>query len=105
MSNREGPSNSNSPQLCSNNWLLTNVCQYTQTVPVDPLNGNFGNVVGSTISPPGTTWGDFRYHLKMSGSDYKIFSRLESKSNVNEVVNDGGIHEWETEVFSNKDIF
>lgn len=95
-------------QPCNNSWLTyddgspVDLCKYTSTIPVDPSNNTIRTYInGGTVQSPAMSTNYVGYILKMSGSDYKIGVRQESKSNANNVLNDGGnCQDW-AEVFSN----
>lgn len=88
---------------CNNNWLGQNLCDYTNSVPVDPANNK--QRTGLTGGNPATQTYTFRYFFGMRGSDYEIATRLESISNVNAVTNDGGEDPDLVEVGSDLTIF
>lgn len=86
-------------QKCDSSWIKdtgssgtsVNLCKYANTIPTDPINNILGTHVGGSVSSPGTdNTSAFRYRLIMSGSDYEINAFQESKSNIGNVVNDGG---------------
>ena len=77
------------PQPCDSNWLQINVCQYTQTVPVDPRNRLSTQFVNG--SGPGlfiTSSG--AYIAKIRNGYFEVVNYFESESNRNKLTNDGG---------------
>lgn len=81
---------------CDRSWIRTsvdgyaNLCKYTNTVPVDPLNNQT-----ATRADGGTEL--FVYRIRNVGSDYVMITLLEAKSNANLPINsnDGGcVAEW-----------
>jgi prepilin-type N-terminal cleavage/methylation domain-containing protein len=79
-------------QSCDNNWLNADMCSFTNRIPVEPANNTTRSCVnGQTIARDC----GMVYRLKMSGNDYEINVRQESRSNENNVVKDGGdSDEW-----------
>lgn len=92
-----GSNTSIQSQPCNNNWITPssaakNLCQYTNSVPVDPANGAYRSFINGSgsVSSPGTDSIYGRYEIKMVGSNYIIRIMQESKSNANNTFNDGG---------------
>lgn len=84
-------------QPCAANWIRTtdnggafvDLCKYTNTIPVAPRNGQNVTFISKTGS---FVYRDF-YRLTMRGGDYKLGVFQESTSNINNVINDGGIND------------
>jgi prepilin-type N-terminal cleavage/methylation domain-containing protein len=66
------------------NWLDIDVSNYCTQLPIDPRNGQSTTVYGETAAVTTT------YRVKMSGSDYEVNVRQESKGNSKNVDSDGG---------------
>lgn len=77
-------------QPCNANWLGMNLCNYSSTVPSDPINSS--NATNSCTDSTGTTFTTCTliYRLRVVGNAYEIQIREESKSNASKVLNDGG---------------
>lgn len=76
-----------SGNTCTNNWMTIDVCDYVNTVPVDPrdlLPTTYYNGAGATISETG------RYRWRITNSFYKFSTRMESRANVAKMTDDGG---------------
>lgn len=69
------------------NWLQMNVCNYAQTVPVDPRNGQDTTWVTGLA---GTIVDDGQYWAQVNGSNYEIDVRLEAETNRSKINNDNG---------------
>lgn len=80
-------------QTCAaTNWLGVDVCNYTKTVPTDPLNSRTASCAqaGSTTA---ITNCPMNYQLRVNGAgstDYEIRVRQESVSNAQKLGSDGG---------------
>lgn len=86
----------------STNWLGFDICKFTSSAPLDPLNGEFVEMVKGD----GKRTGIMYYQVKLSGGDYEINVRQESLSNANKVINDGGDSDEWFEIFSgNNNLF
>jgi type II secretory pathway pseudopilin PulG len=77
------------PPSGATNWLggtSVNLSIYTQTIPVDPVNGTSTCVtgVGTTASC------SIVYRVAVSGREYEINMRMESTADEKRVVGDGG---------------
>lgn len=84
-------------QPCDSNWLGVDVCDYAQSVPLDPNNGATRTCVnGGTVDTP--TFDDncsMMYRVKIEGGKYEINVRQESKNNADNAISDGGnSSEW-----------
>ncbi|PIQ73747.1 hypothetical protein COV58_00905 [Candidatus Roizmanbacteria bacterium CG11_big_fil_rev_8_21_14_0_20_36_8] len=80
------------------NWTQANLCNYLNTVPVDPSNRSnitFVNSAGAI----GNSVGLYRLNYD-PGARYKIYTRLESTSNAAKVGSDGGNNNTVYEVFN-----
>jgi len=88
---------------CATNWTGSNLCNYLNTVPVDPSMGS--NI--TTVHANGTTLGTGvgRYRLNYdSGARYKLSTQLESTSNSTKLDSDNGLSDWWYEVFNNRTV-
>lgn len=89
-------------QPCDSNWLGVNLCKYTASLPIDPSNNRACTYVyGSVADPQTTVSSSCYYQLEVSGSDYEVNVLQESKSNINNSVNDGGNRSGWVEAGSN----
>ncbi|MFA9288581.1 MAG: prepilin-type N-terminal cleavage/methylation domain-containing protein [Weeksellaceae bacterium] len=86
---------SNSGQTCAaSNWLLTDVCAYAKTLPVDPSNGQIRQCSNSGTATKADCL--MVYAVRFSGTtsapgtDYEIIARQESVSNASKISGDGG---------------
>jgi len=88
---------------CDNtNWLGFDICKFTSTAPLDPLNGT----IAEMVKGDGKRTSIMYYQVKFRGGDYEINVRQESLSNANKVINDGGDSDEWFEVFSgNNNLF
>ena len=76
---------------CASNWLGINVCEFAQSVPVDPLNGANATVISVDSGGVVTTSSQvMRYKLTVSGSEYEINARQESTASKDRVSSDSG---------------
>lgn len=91
-------------QSCNDNWLQENFCNYTKTVPLDP-GASRTCVNGGTVASPTMGSCNARYWAIISGSDYEINVKQESKSSAGNVLNDGGDQLKWAEVGSNLNLF
>lgn len=82
-------SNIKSDQKCNNNWIKVDLCDYLQSVPVDPSNGDIKKIA---TRPTGDA-ARFRYRFYFKQGNYRIYTLLESPSNAEKARNDGGWHE------------
>lgn len=83
-------------QSCSAGWLGVNVCQYVQTLPIDPLNVST-TIAGASGAGQGcdsahTSTGNAYYYVNFSGAanTYEVNVRQESTTNCSKILNDGG---------------
>jgi len=85
------------------NWLGFDICKFTASTPLDPLNGEMANIVDGADSTRLTL---MYYQVKMNGADYEINVRQESPSNAQKVMDDGGDSaEWFEILSSNNNLF
>ena len=89
--------------ICNNtNWLGFDICKFTSTAPLDPLNGEIADMVKGDSQRIGFMY----YQVKIQGGDYEINVRQESITNASKVINDGGDSDEWFEIFSgNNDLF
>lgn len=85
-------------QPCAANWTGINLCNYTRTVPADPLNIAAGRCTQSSGAQ--RTDCNMYYYMEVAGTDYEINVRMESTGNAAKIANDGGNHIWVFEIFS-----
>jgi hypothetical protein len=91
-------------QSCDSNWLGEDVCDYTQSVPLDSTNDAQRTcVTGGTPANP--TFSDdclMIYRVKISGSSFEANVRQEAKSNSSNVLTDGGNSTQWAEIGTNR---
>lgn len=92
-------------QPCNNNFLQIDLCAYTNSVPIDPINhfNPCSIIVGGTVVNPTIDTNQFacRYWVRMIGSDVNVGVMQESRSNAANVLSDGGIYSHVAETGSN----
>lgn len=100
IENSHGASSANIPidtVVCNDtNWLGFDICKFTSTAPLDPLNGEIADMVKGDSQRIGVMY----YQVKIQGGDYEINVRQESITNANKVTNDGGDSDEWFEIFS-----
>ena len=79
---------------CAANWTGLNLCNYINSVPLDPTNNTLRQAAGANGAGacPATTAAQtmvYRLYISTSG-DYEVNVRQESPSNCKNLVNDGG---------------
>lgn len=80
-------------QRCNNNFTETDVCEYANSVPLDPFNNKevFTLNGGGTQANPTTDKYTVFYLLRLnSDGTYEVDTFMESKSNWDKIVNDSG---------------
>jgi prepilin-type N-terminal cleavage/methylation domain-containing protein len=78
-------------QPCDANWLGEDLCLYAQTIPTDPANNQSRTVITNGTAGSVTTGADTaEYFVGVVGADYEIMVMIESESNAQKTVNDGG---------------
>lgn len=92
-----------SAKAVAENWLggtSADLSTYTQTVPVDPVNGT-----GTCITGAGTPSNacSIYYRVAVSGRNYEINVRMESKADEKRVLGDGGDSTQWFELFNGPD--
>ncbi|MFW5703254.1 MAG: type II secretion system protein [Patescibacteria group bacterium] len=107
--NSSGGSGNANNQSCaggvnSPNWLdNTNLCDYAQSIPSDPLNQASLSCVyyDSTETDFAVSTGcDLYYYFSMSGIDYEIAIPQESLDNGEKLTNDAGTSAYFVEILS-----
>jgi prepilin-type N-terminal cleavage/methylation domain-containing protein len=93
-------------QPCSNNWLGENLCLYAQTIPTDPANNQSRTVIvnvtqNNNTYTPTTGTDTAEYFVGVSNADYEIMVMMESTSNAQKILNDGGNSAKFVEIGSN----
>lgn len=89
-------------QPCATNWLGADVCNFTKSVPTDPLN-NRNSSCAESGSATAIANCPMNYQLRINGAgstDYEIRVRQESVSNAQKLGSDGGNDTRWFEVFS-----
>ncbi|MBI2641261.1 type II secretion system protein [Candidatus Roizmanbacteria bacterium] len=81
--------------LCSANWTGIYLCDYANTIPVDPNNNQVRGVVNDTDADCSTVEAKSNiaalYRLRMdAGGAYEIDVVQESQTNCRNILNDGG---------------
>jgi len=79
-------------QPCDSNWLGVDVCDYAQSVPLDPANNAVRSCVngGTQQSPTFNDTCSMVYKVKIEGGKYEVNVRQESKAGSSNVLSDGG---------------
>lgn len=73
------------------NWLGVNVCNYVRELPVDPQNATTrAAVTGGTVAAPTRTNVNMIYAIASANGEYEINTRVESNSNAEKALGDGG---------------
>lgn len=88
-------------QTCaSTNWMTVSVCDYAKTVPLDPSNSSTRSCVDDSATGDIATACGMNYRFAITGTDYEINVRQESRSNLSKVTGDGGDSDTWVEVFT-----
>lgn len=95
-----GSANTANSQTCgSTNWLSTDMCEYAQSVPSDPINNT-----GRSCAEGGETVEETNcalvYFFEMEGSNYEIAVPQESVDNADKLINDPGENPFFIEIES-----
>ncbi len=68
-------------------WLGIDMCNYVNTLVVDPRNVGSGGVYITSATAAGT--GGLQYQVLLNASGYRICTRLEARANAGRLVSDG----------------
>lgn len=86
-------------QPCSTNWTTIDLCEYTRTVPLDPVNGSSRSIM-TALGTPSTSDATLGYELRILNGNYEIRTYLEAEDNASLLDGDGGDDANQYEVFS-----
>jgi prepilin-type N-terminal cleavage/methylation domain-containing protein len=70
---------------CSGGWMSSDMCNYTNTLPIDPAN-KASNYVKTDNT---MTAGSLTYFVTATNGNYRICTRLESQANSAKLTSDG----------------
>jgi prepilin-type N-terminal cleavage/methylation domain-containing protein len=99
-----GTAAANSQPCGATNWMSTDLCEYAQSVPSDPINQAARTCAtwsGTPAVPAADNSCDLYYQVMMLGSDYEINVRQESLDNADKLMNDPGSDVDYIEIISN----